>query len=142
MASATNDASASAALSSADDPADNPPAIIEQLSEELGIQRAVLASLIDLPESASTKQKIADVRAAIVDLKRQLGEARSKGLTLSDPITAVTAFTNCCIYLVPSTSASMNSPHGAGRVGGMGLHDFLADITTGTDTAFRPPPGP
>lgn len=79
MASATNDASASASLSSADNPADNSTAIIEQLSEELGIRQAVLASLRDLPESTTTKQEIAAARASIVDLKRQLSEARGRG---------------------------------------------------------------
>ncbi|KAG7291837.1 hypothetical protein NEMBOFW57_001858 [Staphylotrichum longicolle] len=93
MASATNDASASASLSSADNPPDNSTAVIEQLSEELGIRQAVLASLRDLPESATTKQEIAAARASIVDLKRQLSEARGR---------------------VPSTSANMNNGHGSG----------------------------
>lgn len=94
MASATNDASASAALSTADDPADNPAAIIEQLSEELGIRQAVLASLRDLPESPTTKQEIAAARLSIVDLKRQLSEARAKGPIFSKSTPAVFAFTD------------------------------------------------
>ncbi|KAK4042477.1 P-loop containing nucleoside triphosphate hydrolase protein [Parachaetomium inaequale] len=76
MASARNDSSASAGLPSADDPSDDSSALIEQLSEELSLQRAVLASLLDLPESSSTKKEIAAVEAGIADIKRQLAQAR------------------------------------------------------------------
>jgi len=101
MATATNEASASAALSPADGPADNNPAIIEHLSEELSIQQAVLASLLDLPEASSTKQEIAAVRATITGLKGQLGEARGKGSHPSDSTAAAIAFTDLLRLLSP-----------------------------------------
>ncbi|KAK4140210.1 SNF2 family N-terminal domain-containing protein [Dichotomopilus funicola] len=88
-----NDYSASAGPSAADDPFDDPQARFEQLSEELSIQQAVLASLRDLP-GASAEEEIAEAEATIGDLKRQLAEV-SKLVRRNDrPTNASTSVTN------------------------------------------------
>ena len=93
MSSTRDDASASTALPFADNPTGNPPARIEQLLEELSIQQAVLASLLDVPESNSTKQEIAAVKAGITHLRRQLHQAEGKGSYFRpDPAPASAAF--------------------------------------------------
>ena len=117
-----DDASASTALPFADNPTDNPPARIEQLLEELSIQQAVLASLLDVPESSSTKEEIAAVKAGITHLRRQLHQAEGKGSYFPRPCTRIR-----CISLTlrsppgPSSSASMNNlTDRADRFGGTG----------------------
>jgi hypothetical protein len=75
MASRTNESAAPANPSSSD----NPSALIEQLSEELSFQQAVLVSLLQSPDSASSEEQIADVKAEMAHLKRRLAEARSTG---------------------------------------------------------------
>jgi hypothetical protein len=53
-------------------------AFIEQLSDELSLEEAVLASLDDLPESDSKQKDIAATKARIAKIKIQLTEARRK----------------------------------------------------------------
>lgn len=76
MSSTRNDTSASAGSLPADQTPGNPSANNEQLLEELSIQRAVLASLLDLPDTISTKEEVAAVKAGIAELKRQLAQGR------------------------------------------------------------------
>lgn len=89
MASASNDTSASAGLPTADHLSDDSPADIDQLSEDLSLQQAMLASLRDLPETSTTAEEIATVRDGIADIKRRLQEARRKGSILPVSSTAV-----------------------------------------------------
>ena len=84
MASARNSYSASAGLSSADGPLEDPAAIIEGPSDELSIQQAVLASLFDLPESSDVKKEIVAVRTKIANIARQLAEAKGEGTISPD----------------------------------------------------------
>jgi hypothetical protein len=69
LASATSGAS----------PSNNSAATIDQLSEELGMQRAILASLLDLPDSVSKDEEIKKVKLEIVKIQRRLADARSQG---------------------------------------------------------------
>lgn len=88
-----NEYSASVGPSTADDPFDDPQARVEQLEEELSVQQAVLASLLDLP-GASAEEEVASAKATIADIKRQLAEA-SKLIRRNDqPTGASTSATN------------------------------------------------
>ncbi|SPQ19047.1 bec14fb9-d14d-4b39-9abf-e2732f5aa296 [Thermothielavioides terrestris] len=60
------------------------PSSVEQLAEDLSLQKAVLDSLLDLPQSASTREDIAAVKAEIANIKRQLAKARSTGNECED----------------------------------------------------------
>ncbi|KAK4250903.1 SNF2 family N-terminal domain-containing protein [Corynascus novoguineensis] len=62
---------------------DDSTSILEQLSDDLAIQRAVLASLDDLPDSSPKKRDIADVKARIADITRQITRVRGKGHSTS-----------------------------------------------------------
>lgn len=53
-------------------------AIIEQLSEELFTEKAILFSLQDLPDSVSTKEEKEAVKLKISKLQRKIAEARGK----------------------------------------------------------------
>ncbi|KAK4155315.1 P-loop containing nucleoside triphosphate hydrolase protein [Chaetomidium leptoderma] len=111
MASARNDSSASAGLPSAGNASDDPRDLVEKLSEELSLHQAVLASLHDLPKSISAKGEIADIRAAITDIKLKLTEARDRGYRqIHDPST------------LPSNPNPMDSsPGGEGYGSGSGV---------------------
>jgi hypothetical protein len=89
MYSARNDTSASAGLSTADSSSDDPSADIDQLSEDLSLQQAVLASLLDLPQTSTTNEEVAAVRDEIADIKRRLQEAKRKGSIPPGSSTAV-----------------------------------------------------
>jgi hypothetical protein len=89
MYSARNDTSASAGPSTAGSSSDDPPADMDQLSEDLGLQQAVLASLLDLPQTSATNEEVAAVREGIADIKRRLQEARRKGSIPPGSSTAV-----------------------------------------------------
>lgn len=72
--------SPSAALTGLPSATNSPSLVeIEQLSEELGIARAVLASLHEIPDSSSRNQEIADVKAEIARIQQTLAETRRKG---------------------------------------------------------------
>ncbi|KAK4136972.1 hypothetical protein BT67DRAFT_439977 [Trichocladium antarcticum] len=74
MASSSSPSAASTGLPSA---SDSPPlAKIEQLSDDLGLQRVLLESLHDLPDTSSRRQEIAD---EIATIQHKLAEARRKG---------------------------------------------------------------
>jgi hypothetical protein len=79
MYSARNDTSASAGLSTAGSSSDDPSTDIDQLSEDLSLQQAVLASLLDLPHTSTTSEEVAAVRDEIANIKRRLQEAKRKG---------------------------------------------------------------
>lgn len=74
MASSSSPSAASTGLPSARDS----PLLteIEQLLDDLGFQRILLASLHDLPETSSRRQEIAD---EIATIQHKLAEARRKG---------------------------------------------------------------
>lgn len=59
----------------------SPSSLIEQLSEELTVQQAVLLSLLWRPDrnSTETKGEVKAVRAKIASIKRQIEQARAKG---------------------------------------------------------------
>ncbi|KAL1837336.1 hypothetical protein VTJ49DRAFT_3979 [Mycothermus thermophilus] len=59
------------------------PADVDQLEEELSMQRAILASLHDLPDSVSKEEEIKAVKTEIIKIQRRLAQARNKGLSTS-----------------------------------------------------------
>ncbi|KAL2269056.1 hypothetical protein VTJ83DRAFT_3902 [Remersonia thermophila] len=56
---------------------------VEQLEDELITQRAILASLHDLPYSVSRDEEIKSVRLGILKIHRQLAQAKNKGPSMS-----------------------------------------------------------
>jgi hypothetical protein len=78
MASSRPNSLASAAPHSTNSRPDDARAYIDQLSDELSLEEAVLASLDDLPESDSKQRDIAAAKARIAKIKLQLTEARRK----------------------------------------------------------------
>jgi hypothetical protein len=58
----------------------------------------VLASLLDLPDTSSTKQAIAAVKAGIANIKRQLAQAKGKGTVSRNFSAAVAPFANSALH--------------------------------------------
>ncbi|KAK4125303.1 hypothetical protein N657DRAFT_362668 [Parathielavia appendiculata] len=78
MNSSRNDTPTLSGLTSTDNLPDDTRAYIEQLSEELSLEQAVLESLYDLPESDAIEKDIATAKLRVADIKRRLKEARRK----------------------------------------------------------------
>lgn len=107
MASRRNDDAALGALPSAPSAPDNNLSLVEQLTDELNIQQAVLVSLVDFP--GSTAEQIAAARGRIADIKRQLHKAKGKGPYPNPPASPLptrpcshtTAVARCLLLAAP-----------------------------------------
>ncbi|KAK4162003.1 ATP-dependent helicase ULS1 [Cladorrhinum sp. PSN259] len=74
MASSRTGTAGSSSLFSRSDKA----ALIEQLSDDLITENAILQSLQDIPESVSVREEKAAVKLKIIDIRRKIAEARGK----------------------------------------------------------------
>ena len=76
MASSSTDLAGSSSVHSSSGRGNS--AIVDQLSEELFTENAILLSLQDLPDSVSTKEEKEAVKLRISKLQRKIAEARRK----------------------------------------------------------------
>ena len=59
------------------------PARINELSESLGVQRAIVASLRDLPQEGDTVELVAEAEAELGRIQKELAKARGQTQTLA-----------------------------------------------------------